>query len=497
MDRGEMADAIVKLGESANAERARLLDEADRVAMKAGNEALRPNVANIAAETRKLIAEQYYRGVNSHIGEALERDVAKFEKEFAGAGFRELQQERTAIDKTIKKFGATASPEQHAYIAYRGIIEDEIKRAGDAIAKEGGSSIWSAQYQAAKDRVRDYIALEQMSQRGAAGDVSNRIAGLGEHLGGLGVSSAMGAAGAAIGGPVGGMVGHGVGSLVGGALGHYAKHYGSQHIAELAGKAANSDVLRAITQHIDQTLSRGVAKAVGAAAPKTAPTLLDAMTAAVAHEAAPALSRKDTPKAYNERRKEVLANVSSPARMQAWANAMSPTDEDMRMKLLDKAIAKERFLASKLPVSAAKPALDPHAPDRDPAPAAMDKFLRYQRAADEPMSIFDDLERGRVSRESIEAVKAIYPAIYEEVRTTVQRHVLEQEKPPSYQQQLQLGILLDIPVRPIFQNVTEYQQIITTTTSGGGAQPKPDTGPKRAIHIDNATTVSRIEGADT
>ena len=496
MDRGELSETLVKALDVANAERAALLDEADKLVLAKGNEALRPNIGNIATETRKLIAEQYYRGVNEHIGARLEADVAKLEKQFAGAGFRDLQKERTALDKQIKHFGANVSPEQHAYIAYRNIIEDEIKRAGDVVATKGGSSAWGARYQAAKDRVADYLTLKPMVERGAAGDVANRTAGLSEHLSGMGVGGALGTAGHAIGGPVGGIVGNAVGGLLGGAVANYVKKYGSQHVAEIAGKAANSDVLRAIVTHVDNILGAGVAKTMGATA-KRAPSLLAPMVATVGREATATDDRSPRDR-YHARKAEIIANVSHSGRVDAWAKQMSPTDDDLRQKLLQKAIGREQFLASKLPVMAPKPTLDPHAPERDPAPAQMDKFLRYQRAADDPMTVFADIEGGRLSRESVEAVKAVYPALYQELRTKVTTHIMGQSKPPTYQEQIQLAVLLDIPARAMFEpkNIASYQAIISQPAPKA-QPPANDMGPRKPIHIDNSTAVSRIEQGES
>ena len=63
------------------------------------------------------------------------------------------------------------------------------------------------------------------------------------------------------------------------------------------------------------------------------------------------------------------------------------------------------------------------------------------------MSILDDLKRGTLSRESVEAVKFVYPNLYEKIHSTVYDELSQKgrEGKPEYKQRLQLNILMDIP----------------------------------------------------
>jgi len=75
------------------------------------------------------------------------------------------------------------------------------------------------------------------------------------------------------------------------------------------------------------------------------------------------------------------------------------------------------------------------------------KFKKYLRAIEKPMSILDDLKRGTLSRESVEAVKFVYPNLYEKIHSTVYDELAQKgrEGKPEYKQRLQLNILMDIP----------------------------------------------------
>ncbi len=103
------------------------------------------------------------------------------------------------------------------------------------------------------------------------------------------------------------------------------------------------------------------------------------------------------------------------------------------------------FLASKLP----QPAKADPLFGKEGAPSASEqaKFLRYARAVEDPASVAEDLARGRVSYEGVEALRAVYPSVYAELRGGVMRE-LSARKGLSYQQRVQLGVLFDVTAAP-------------------------------------------------
>jgi len=102
------------------------------------------------------------------------------------------------------------------------------------------------------------------------------------------------------------------------------------------------------------------------------------------------------------------------------------------------------FLDSKLPKSHADASIL-FAP-REFVPSSMElaKFERYLQAVEHPLSVLEDLERGTITREHVEALKAVYPATYAELQSAVMDSV-GQGAELSYGKRLQLGVLLDIP----------------------------------------------------
>lgn len=74
------------------------------------------------------------------------------------------------------------------------------------------------------------------------------------------------------------------------------------------------------------------------------------------------------------------------------------------------------------------------------------KFRRIVNTLENPTSVLDDLSKGTITREQTEALKAVYPSIYAKIQDSVMEYITQDQKAKlSYQQRINLGILLDIP----------------------------------------------------
>lgn len=83
-----------------------------------------------------------------------------------------------------------------------------------------------------------------------------------------------------------------------------------------------------------------------------------------------------------------------------------------------------------------------------PSEEQMNRFLRIARAVDDPGTVLDDLRARRLTPEAVDAIRSVYPALYRQIVTTVMRELASDDARPSYQDRLQLGILLGIPTDP-------------------------------------------------
>lgn len=108
-----------------------------------------------------------------------------------------------------------------------------------------------------------------------------------------------------------------------------------------------------------------------------------------------------------------------------------------------------QFLYSKMPKDGvAGQSLFPQ--EFKPSTLELAKFQRYVQAVENPYSVLAELKSGTLTHEHVEALQAVYPAIYNEVRTQTMDYV-QKHQDLSYSKKVQLGTLLNLPVDPSMQ----------------------------------------------
>lgn len=129
---------------------------------------------------------------------------------------------------------------------------------------------------------------------------------------------------------------------------------------------------------------------------------------------------------------EMIKVISAPA--ESIEDVAPQTAQDLR-DTMSKAIF---FLASKAPKE------QPSSPGMPPLPAPrreMSRFERYLRAVNDPTSILDDADAGTLVPESVEAVKHVYPKLFESMQAELAMHIDNAPKIP-YARRMQLSALL-------------------------------------------------------
>lgn len=96
------------------------------------------------------------------------------------------------------------------------------------------------------------------------------------------------------------------------------------------------------------------------------------------------------------------------------------------------------FLASKLP---SPPPARPLGPKWEPSRAQIAQFQRYAVAVDEPLSILKQASAGTLTPEGVEAVRTVYPDLYESMQTKVLEALTRHPDVP-YRSRQMLGMLL-------------------------------------------------------
>lgn len=154
------------------------------------------------------------------------------------------------------------------------------------------------------------------------------------------------------------------------------------------------------------------------------------------------------------------------------------------------------FLQQKLPVSySTKGALSELLKKSyTPSTLEMSKFERYLEAIENPLSVIDDLENGKVSRESIEAIKAVYPRLYEKIQIETMEKIQDSPDEIDYKKRLQLGVLLAIPTDAALMpaNIAALQSHYKETeqSQAGGAMEQKPISATQANNLDMAESTA-------
>jgi hypothetical protein len=131
------------------------------------------------------------------------------------------------------------------------------------------------------------------------------------------------------------------------------------------------------------------------------------------------------------------------------------------------------FLNSKLPKSS-DPLQEVPALQRGYEPSDTEKarFERYVAAVSNPTSVFEQLRHGEVTKEAVEALQAVYPAFYTELKQRVMDRLTEVPDQLDYRKRVALsqvlGMPLDASMRPA--RILAAQQINAVAPKG---PPRP------------------------
>lgn len=114
-----------------------------------------------------------------------------------------------------------------------------------------------------------------------------------------------------------------------------------------------------------------------------------------------------------------------------------------------------QFLTSKLPVDPlAHQSIQYNATDWKPSDFELAKFERYADTVENPAGALNNVARGRVSPEEIEALQTVYPQTFKRLQDGVLDAIMKPDTKLAYAQKVQLGSLFnvtaDVSMRPDF-----------------------------------------------
>lgn len=158
------------------------------------------------------------------------------------------------------------------------------------------------------------------------------------------------------------------------------------------------------------------------------------------------------------------------------------------------------FLASKLPMSRQDPySLTPQFQTGTKASdSEIAQHMRYIEALDNPAGLLDKAFDGKLTPEHVEAVREVYPKLYEQMRTQVMQGLVDAKSELPYGRRIQLGILLDLPtdqtLAPDF--VSAIQATYTASEKAGQEPPPPNLTALDVSSSLETATQAAAEGLD-
>lgn len=241
------------------------------------------------------------------------------------------------------------------------------------------------------------------------------------------------------------MLAMGAGYMFGGVIGAALGRVGSY----VARPYATMKVLASIKGLIDKT-DLGMAEAIGRIGKRTrgesAPKRGGASGAFLASATVPRMNR-------DERRKEALKRAIDFSRSpESIERALAVPFYDLERTapavagvLRNRVHAAAKFLASKAPKSYQAPMST-----RPPlvAPSEVARFEKYLEAVTDPIAAVHRIADGNVTRESAEAIKAVYPALYADIQEQIQQVLADAQaegREVPFDVRISLGLFFETP----------------------------------------------------
>ena len=386
---------------------------------------------------------------------------------------------RKDIDKMIYKKpttgGIAVAPQAAEQLQQaRGVLEDFIEEHTEKVLRTMGEDM--TQYAKTKQMFASLRTAEDLAKKASLQDLGNRAISPSDYGTGL---MAGGVGGILAGGPFGLMTaaaaagahkvvrerGRSVAALVADSL---AKR---MHVAKVNAKV-DSRVVKAVHSILSASPAKSVTLGTKAAIEATRPSQLVASVNQDSYqETLDKLAKFSNPETVAERIDQNLTGAKE---------ALPKTTA----ALAQKGSTAAQFLLSKAP----KPpghenSLTPLANKKwKPTKAELSKFKRYLKGVENPLAVLDDLAEGKVSREAVEAMKVVYPELYERTRFELAQQAGKLEEKLSYDKLIRLSVFFDVPLdralTPAYLQAVQSTYADNPTDGQGG-------GGTRVTGIDN------------
>jgi hypothetical protein len=312
---------------------------------------------------------------------------------------------------------------------------------------------------------------------------------------------------------ISGAVGFVAGGPIGAAIGLAASPMAKRLISELSPRVAKvtAELGQRLEGAVDRVLSVGAAVA-GRSAPIAAKALTSVQLGPTPDRPPPTV-RGDSEKvtAYRARVGEIRAQVATgpsgrpevtTAARTRIANDLAPiaaVAPRLADQLESTAVRKLEYLAAKIPQRPG--GSPPIGPDTwRPSDFDLASFARRVAAVEDPASVIERVADGSLTPEDAEAMRAVYPELYADLKRQIVERLPELREGLPYERRLMLSIFFGVAVDPAMApNVLGILQghFLLEEGTAGGTQaplPQPNFGPMGSVAKEKPTAAQERAG---
>jgi hypothetical protein len=178
----------------------------------------------------------------------------------------------------------------------------------------------------------------------------------------------------------------------------------------------------------------------------------------------------DPKAAFSARAAELAAATANIERFKEQVRGRVAIDvPELADAIAETAAAKVSYLQQVIPRDPRPESLLPRtwAPDS----TSMAQFVRCVWAAERPLTVLEQVAQGRVTPQAAEALKAVYPAMFADLRTEIATKVSQLKDGLDHRRRVQLSTLFDLPV-----TASEEPEYIAAVQAQFAAKPGPQPG---------------------
>ncbi len=195
------------------------------------------------------------------------------------------------------------------------------------------------------------------------------------------------------------------------------------------------------------------------------------------------LKAKDRYEAFNQRFQELSDFLSEPNRAVERIGRNLDGLHEVFPKIAEQMAIKGMVAARYLHDQAPRPLTERAAMSGKwkPSDAELTSWAKKVAAVNDPTELLRELEAGRLSIDTVEAVKTVYPKLYEQIVLQIAEEIPELREKLPYNDRVQLSILFNLPVEETMRNdfVMAMQQVAAADKMAAQQMQAPQQRPKK------------------